>query len=626
MLRSLRSYLHPLLASPLLTSVVLLSSSAVSSPAWAVSRLNIRIGPLTQTVEVQDLESFAQTGEVPSRLKLYSPALTPEVRRLLQSRLAIDPDITDRVTEDILQSPNGELLLDTLAKVAPNLTMEQLQTAIRLAASQAEGMSLLGIVRAIPQETLEIDLTAAIALASQINLSRLESAALTSAVKYELMTEESAPPLSFDPSASGPQTVTEWSLVVRDQDRDRTIPVDIYWAEETRGPLVILSHGFGADRHFLAYLAQHLASHGITTVALEHPGSNVDALSRIPLDLSTGQTPSRILPATEFLDRPQDVSVVLDRLEELNRTSYTLRGKFNTDSVTLIGHSLGGYTGLALAGAQLDIRNLRQFCRALPPIGISPADWLQCAAVDLPQTQADLTDRRITQVIAMNPLIGELFGTAGLSQISVPTLLLGGTNDGVTPLVDQQLRPFTQLSGRKYFVAIVGGTHLSIGDPGNINPALSQIPFMPELRGEETANVRQFLKATALAFVLQDTPDADTYAPVLTPSYAQAFSTADLAIRFTTELPTSLDSWLRLTQNISGGHATPQNQLGSLIHLEMLGMRRHVHGMQRQFVAYLRSSHPSLAVLQIPVTWLYPPDLHIATDPAPSRGSDHPAK
>ncbi|NJL85142.1 MAG: alpha/beta fold hydrolase [Leptolyngbyaceae cyanobacterium SM1_1_3] len=305
------------------------------------------------------------------------------------------------------------------------------------------------------------------------------------------------------------------------------MPVDIYWSEQNNGPLVVLSHGFGADRRFLAYVAKHLASYGLTVVAIEHPGSNVSALSATELDPRASREPSRILPATEFIDRPKDVSFVLDQLARLNQYSFALRGKLNTRQVTLIGHSLGGYTGLALAGARLDIQALKRSCSNLIPVGLSPADWLQCAAVDLPRQTYDLSDERIQQVVAMNPITGDLFGSQGLSQVTVPTLILTSTNDGVTPTIKQQLRPFSQLAGSKYLVAVIGGTHLSVGDPDNINPALQQIPFMPELQGEETQHVRQFLQGLLLSFVKQETPEAALYSPFLSAAYAQSESTPD---------------------------------------------------------------------------------------------------
>ncbi len=338
------------------------------SPSWAAERLVIKVGPLRQAIALRDLETFAQTGEIAPSLRLYQRFLSPQVQLALQQRLALDPQMSDRMIEDVLASANGELFTQALAQIAPNLTIPQLQAAIRLAASQADGLSLLDILRAVPQETLEIDLSAAIVLASQLNLSNLESRSLGSVLEQELKVDPTSlstlPPSGLDPAASGQSNrVLQRTLTFRDLDRQRVIPVEVYWSSDTQGPLVVLSHGFGADRYFLDYLAQHLASHGLTVVSVEHPGSNVQALVNLPADPAIAESPSRLLPATEFLDRPRDVSFVLDQLEQLNQHSFFYSGVFNTEDVTLIGHSLGGYTGLALAGATLDLRSLQSFCQ-----------------------------------------------------------------------------------------------------------------------------------------------------------------------------------------------------------------------------------------------------------------------
>ncbi len=158
---------------------------------------------------------------------------------------------------------------------------------------------------------------------------------------------------------------------------------------------------------------------------------------------------------------------------------------------------------------------------------------MQCAAVDLPEQVADLSDDRIKQVMAMNPLVGKLFGEAGLSAVTVPTLILTGTQDSVTPTLDQQLVPFEQLSGPKYLLAVIGGTHLSVGDPNNINQALTELPFISELRGDETAQLRQLLKGISLSFILQRSPEAEQYRPFLSAAYVQSFSTPTLPLRLT---------------------------------------------------------------------------------------------
>ncbi|MEM9904705.1 MAG: alpha/beta fold hydrolase [Cyanobacteria bacterium P01_D01_bin.44] len=577
--------------------------TAIATAAQAAEQIVLKIGPISQTVYVQDLETFAQTGEVPNRLRMYQSALTPEVRQLLGNRLALDPAMSDRMIEDVLASANGEMLLDTLTSIAPDLTLAQLQGAIREAANHADGFSVINILRSIPQETVEVDVTAAISLVSQLNLSRLQGQTLSTVLDKELQVSETFVPSSaLDPTKMGPQAIEQRTLMFFDRDRERTIPVDIYWAEETRpGPMVVLSHGFGADRRFLAYLGEHLASHGVTTISIEHPGSNVEALSQVAIDPDVIEQPSRILPADEFLDRPRDVSYVLDRLTWMNQTRTAFANRFNTEQVVLMGHSLGGYTGLALAGAALDVSELAQFCDDLQPVGVTPADWLQCAAVDLPATPIDLSDERIVQVVAMNPLVGKLFGPQSLSQVTVPTFMLTGTQDGVTPILGQQLEPFTQLAGPKHLLVVVEGTHLSVGDPENVNQSLTQIPFMPELQGEQSAELRRAIKGIMLAFVLQQTSEAEAYQPFLTSAYAQSFSTEAISLRLTQALPESVLSWLRLLQQSPLSSRQSLTVAASWLHLESIEARHRVGRWQRQIYAYLQQEQIAITVLQWPL-------------------------
>ena len=575
-----------------------------AAPGLAAERVVVKVGPLSQSIELSDLETFARTGEVPEGLRLYQRFLSPSLQQTLQQQLDLDPRMSDHIIEDVLRSANGELLLSTLSQVAPNMTMPQLQAAIRLAASQADGLSVLSVLRAVPQETLEVDISAAIALMTQFNFSTIENRSLSGLLAQELLVDNPAPlPSDIEPSVRGEEAVYQRSLTFRDIDRQRVIPVEIYWTSETRGPLVVLSHGFGADRYFLDYIAQHLASNGLTVASVEHPGSNLQALVNLPVDPEIVDTPSRLLPASEFLDRPRDVTFVLDRLERLTARTSIYSERFNTQDVTVIGHSLGGYTGLALAGAKLDLRSLQGFCENIQPLGVSPADWLQCAAVDLEEQQADLSDDRITQVMAMNTLTGKLFGDAGLSEITVPTLLLTGTQDSVTPTLDQQLSAFTQLSGEKYLLAVIGGTHLSVGDPGNVNPALTELPFMAELRVDETTQLRQLLRGVAFSFVQQRTGEAADYQPFLSSAYVQSFSTETLPLRLVEVLPSSVRSWLEFTDRISANQNSRKfsNRLMALGYLNALSQRSYlqaalaVHLQASQIVTVLRSPLPFIA-------------------------------
>lgn len=526
-----------------LFAIVVTISCAIAVPAKAAERLTLRLGPFQQSVEIGDLEKFAETGKLSPTLKPYRSLLTPEIQQLLNRRLQIDPKVTEKFVNDLLRSSDGIRILDQISPALPNSSVEALKAALIIAARQANGFSVLSFLRSYPEEDVVVDASAAIAIVVQLNTPYLESIALAPLLEQEMATTDDTPfPSSFDPAIGGKESVYERTVRLRDGKRQRTILVDLYWADRTSGPLIILSHGFASDRKFLTYLARHLASSGFTVASVEHPGSNFSSLN----GGSLGSNFENILPPSEFIDRPLDVSFVLNELADMNEGYGSLRDKLNTEQVTVIGHSLGGYTALALAGGKLDLEDLREFCKNRSPLRRAPADWFQCAATKLSDDNIQLEDKRVVQAMAFNPVTGRLFGKRGLAQVRVPTLILTGTADTITPSLDHQLRPFAQLGGSKYLIAAIGGTHLSITDPGNLNDALAQSTLVKELTGTEAEPLRELLRGVSLAFVKQLTPEAKLYEPFLTPAYPESLSTSTLKLRMNTQLPPSIGSWLQV--------------------------------------------------------------------------------
>ena len=520
------------------------------TPVSAAERLILRLGPFEQSIEIGELERFAKTGELPPNLGALSGVLNQDVRNVLLQRLQVDPNITDRVIEDWLKSPAAERMIRNIGDALPNSTIEQVQAAISIAARQANGLSPISLLRAFPGETVTIDVTSAIALALQFNPSYWESQVLGPMLERELAADSSGFEPAFNPAQMGVARVRDQTITFWDRTRDRTIPVDIYWSDTSTGeydltppdpgPLVVISHGFGADRGFLRYLARHLASHGLTVAALEHPGSNVNWLSRA----SISGNPGDLMPPMEFIDRPKDISFLLDELTMFNEQPGALQGKLNTKLVTVIGHSLGGYTALALAGGELQLDELRRSCKSTDPLSKSPAEWLQCGAAELSQRRVQLRDERVKNAIALNPVVGQLFGKTGLKQVTIPTLILSATLDAFTPAVNHQIQPFTQLGGEKYLLTAIGGTHLSVGDSSNLG---FQRTLVNERIGDDVEQLHQLLQGVSLAFIKQLTPEAKTYEPFLTPAYAQSLSTQELPLRFNTQLPASVYRWLDIT-------------------------------------------------------------------------------
>ena len=240
-------------------------------------------------------------------------------------------------------------------------------------------------------------------------------------------------------------------------------------------PLVVLSHGFSLNPEWYRTIAEHLATHGYVVLAPEHAESDwfTDVVSA-------------------SLSRPADVSATIDAA-----ASGALAAVTNTDKVAVLGHSYGGYTALASAGARPDLGNLEAACASVEdeftaaffcvPF-LAGADVLAAGFggdVDASGPWPSMGDPRVDAVVA---LAGDayLFGPEGLASVTVPVLALGGTQDTGTPwdwgtgLTDAAVG-----STQRVTVAMDGGEHfLPIVD-------CADLPWSGALPSEQVAYICQ---------------------------------------------------------------------------------------------------------------------------------------
>jgi len=65
------------------------------------------------------------------------------------------------------------------------------------------------------------------------------------------------------------------------------------------------------------------------------------------------------------IDRPRDVTKVIDHAERLNAAGGALERMIDLRQVAVVGHSYGGYAALAAAGARYDLKAFNARCAAL---------------------------------------------------------------------------------------------------------------------------------------------------------------------------------------------------------------------------------------------------------------------
>lgn len=231
-------------------------------------------------------------------------------------------------------------------------------------------------------------------------------------------------------------------LTVQDKARDRDIPLKVYLpASRVAEPVVLFSHGLGANREGSSFLGRHWAARGYVAVFLQHSGSD-DALWK-----SDGTLRERLQAfkaaanARNFVLRVQDVSSVLDQLETWNKADgHGLQSRLDLKKVGMSGHSFGALTTQAVGGQKF---------RGGRNSGI---------------------DDRVIAALPMSPSIPE--GEAAkeaFSSVGIPWMLMTGTNDtdpfGNNSDATSRLGVFPALPpGDKYELVLFEAEHLAFTD------------------------------------------------------------------------------------------------------------------------------------------------------------------
>lgn len=177
--------------------------------------------------------------------------------------------------------------------------------------------------------------------------------------------------------------------------------------------LILLSHGIAGSELGHSGLAQALARAGYLVAALRHPGDNWQDRSLIE------KSPERY-----FEERPAQASRVIDAV----LADPTWKDRIASDSqgprVGALGHSAGGYTVLALAGAKPDLLRLRRHCQAEAtddPIFCSLARQSP-AIVSATAAAPMVQDTRVRAVVALAPT-GVLLTADSLAAVRAATMI-----------------------------------------------------------------------------------------------------------------------------------------------------------------------------------------------------------
>ena len=161
-------------------------------------------------------------------------------------------------------------------------------------------------------------------------------------------------------------------------------------------PLVLVSHGSGGTPWTHRDLAAHLARSGFVVALLQHPGNHRgdDSLSGTAINLQ---------------NRPRHVRLTIDAAF----ADPVLGARLSRDTVAIIGHSMGGYTGLAVAGGN----------PACPP-------WETADGRAGPLAVEH--DPRVAALVLLAPATSWFMADGALKDVRVPILMRTGGEDTLT--------------------------------------------------------------------------------------------------------------------------------------------------------------------------------------------------
>ena len=531
------AFLQKAVASILTCSI--LYTAAVAAPSHAAERLSIRVSGAQRALDVDDLEVFVRTGDIPSSLQWYADRLTPEqiseLREILQRPLPAQPRVVSTFVNDTI----GVQLLRRLGGLfwggTPDSNFKALRSALVLAAYDEEGLTILNAIRKYPLRDLRLNLDPALTAASDLQDILVDSKRIFAYINQQAAAGVTSRDTFLanlpDPRQAGSLEWSKTTLRITNPERDagNTVSVDLYVPDNlaTPAPLVVVSHGMASTRNTFSYLAEHLASRGMAVAAIEHPTS--DALRYQQYIAGFAEEPDPRLA----LHRPLDITALLNELER----DPAWQDRIQTDRVGVIGQSLGGYTVLASGGATLDFEHLERSCRdfeqSILPFNLS---WLlQCQVLRLPEQEYQLRDERVAAVLAINPIGSAMFGPDGFSQIQIPVMMVAGTNDFFAPALGEQIEPFTWMETEdRYLVVVENGTHFSFlpGDSGG-----EDVFNLPDiLIGPDPQLAHPGMKALATIFMQTYLAETDEYRPYLTEFSISTPDGGDFNFALTTSL------------------------------------------------------------------------------------------
>lgn len=242
-------------------------------------------------------------------------------------------------------------------------------------------------------------------------------------------------------------------------------------------PLVIYSPGLMASRFNTLYLQEHLASWGFVVVTVDHFGTALIDTLKIASE-ADWNTFMNVNVFFSHVNRPTDIRRIIGYAENLTAPGGDLANTIDTDHVAVTGHSIGGWTALAAAGARMHFNLFQDWCAqgnyasliitmvcgmsAEGTLVENEQQLIEAAGIDIQPGELwpSLGDPRVVAAMPISPGGVLTFGDDGLEAVQVPTMILFGSADATAIPEYNAYRVYEHLaSAQKSMVIFENGGH-----------------------------------------------------------------------------------------------------------------------------------------------------------------------
>lgn len=134
--------------------------SLFTSEAIAAEQVVLKYHVLRETISVEELSTFAQTGEISRRLRVNLALARQDlklIRKYLTEPVQVNPILLDR----LLNSPVGNVFLDEISQVihtpSRKADRQALRAALVLSARQDRTITLIEILENYPTQVVEVE-------------------------------------------------------------------------------------------------------------------------------------------------------------------------------------------------------------------------------------------------------------------------------------------------------------------------------------------------------------------------------------------------------------------------------------------------------------------------------------